>query len=97
MEPEALTVRPEGNCPARTLQVYGGVPPVAASVALYATPTVPFGKLVVVMTTSAEAGKTLSAAVLVVVKLDTPLFVVEVPTDIWSVPGLAMSELRIAA
>ena len=31
------------------VQVYGGVPPVALSVAKYGTPTIPYGRLVVVM------------------------------------------------
>ena len=33
--------RPAGNCPVEIDQVYGGVPPDAARVAVYACPTVP--------------------------------------------------------
>jgi hypothetical protein len=40
----AETVRPVGSAPLAMCQVYGAVPPVAASEALYATPTVPAGR-----------------------------------------------------
>jgi hypothetical protein len=39
--PAVLSVRPAGNVPTVTFQVNGDVPPVAAKVWLYATPTVP--------------------------------------------------------
>jgi hypothetical protein len=38
-----------GPVPQHMVQVYGGVPPVALSVAEYGTPTIPYGRLVVVM------------------------------------------------
>ena len=41
--------RPVGSVPLVIVHVYGEVPPVAASVALYAIPTCPFGKLLVVI------------------------------------------------
>jgi hypothetical protein len=47
----AAKLNPAGSVPCTTLHVYGLVPLVAASVAEYATPTVPFGKLVVVIRT----------------------------------------------
>ena len=34
-------LNPAGNCPDTTLQVYGGVPPLAVRLALYPVPTVP--------------------------------------------------------
>ena len=37
-------VRPAGRAPLATVHVYGGFPPLAASVAEYAVPTVPFIK-----------------------------------------------------
>ena len=50
-----LNVMPAGSVPAVSAQVYGAVPPVAASVALYGAPTWPFGSEVVV---TASAGTT---------------------------------------
>ncbi len=47
------------------LNVYGPIPPVAASVAVYGEPTVPLGRLVVVMLSA--AGPTVSVTVLVAV------------------------------
>ena len=41
-----LSVKPAGSVPVVTLQLYGDVPPLTPITALYATPTVPFGKLV---------------------------------------------------
>jgi hypothetical protein len=46
--PDVLSVSPAGNWPEDTLKVYGSAPPVAASAALYAWPTAPPGRLVVV-------------------------------------------------
>jgi hypothetical protein len=43
----AATVSPGGSCPAVMLQLYGALPPVAASVDVYAAPTVPCGSVVV--------------------------------------------------
>jgi hypothetical protein len=45
---------PAGKLPCTMLHVYGLVPLVAASVAVYASPTIPFGKLVVVIRTIVE-------------------------------------------
>jgi hypothetical protein len=47
----ALIANPAGSAPEYTLHVYGFVPLVAAIVAEYAPPTIPFGKLVVVIRT----------------------------------------------
>jgi hypothetical protein len=47
--PDELNERPVGNCPDDKVQEYGCVPPLAESVAPYAVPTTPFGKLLVVM------------------------------------------------
>jgi hypothetical protein len=44
------SVSPAGSAPAVIDHVYGGVPPDAASVVLYATPCVPFGNALVVIT-----------------------------------------------
>jgi hypothetical protein len=52
--PAALSEIPAGRLPAETVQVYGPVPPPAASVCEYAVPTAAFGKLPVV-TVSAPA------------------------------------------
>jgi hypothetical protein len=49
MDPEGASDSPAGRPPEATLQVYGFAPPVATSVAEKAAPTVPFGKLVVVI------------------------------------------------
>jgi hypothetical protein len=46
-------LNPAGRLPETTDQLYGVLPPVAASVWLYASPIVPLGTLVVVMTRSA--------------------------------------------
>jgi len=53
--------RPAGRLPETTDHEYGVTPPVAATVWLYATPTVPPGKLDVVITRSAGATYILSA------------------------------------
>ena len=45
---ELFSDKPVGNFPLKRDQVYGAVPPVADSVALYLKPTDPSGKLVVV-------------------------------------------------
>jgi len=47
----AFSVTPAGNAPEVIDHVYGVMPPVAASVAAYATPTCPFGKDGVVIVT----------------------------------------------
>jgi hypothetical protein len=49
MAPLEERLRPPGNAPFTMDQVYGGVPPVAASVCEYAAPGEPPGRLVVVM------------------------------------------------
>ena len=50
---ELSSVRPFGNLPAMRVHVYGATPPVAASVCEYAAPTVPGGRLVVVIASGA--------------------------------------------
>ena len=42
----AARLSPVGSCPLEMLHVYGVVPPVAASVAVYADPTTPWGTVV---------------------------------------------------
>ena len=55
--PAALRVNPAGGVPTVTAQLYGGVPPVAANVWLYAVPTVPaVSGLVVVIARAAGRG-----------------------------------------
>jgi hypothetical protein len=49
---EAVKLSPAGNEPELMLQMYGVVPPVAASVAVYAVPCVPFDSELVVMLTA---------------------------------------------
>jgi hypothetical protein len=49
--PEVESNRPAGREPEARLQEYGGVPPLAQSVTLYATFTTPLGRLVVMMPT----------------------------------------------
>ena len=46
----ALNARPDGRDPLVRAQVYGADPPLAASAVLYAVPTLPFGRLVVDIT-----------------------------------------------
>jgi len=46
---EEFKLRPLGKFPKRTVHVYGGLPPVAVKFAWYGTPTVPLGKLAVVI------------------------------------------------
>ena len=46
---DAFSVNPAGRLPPVTVHVYGEVPPLTASEALYAVPTVPAGSDVVVM------------------------------------------------
>ena len=64
--PPVERVNPAGRVPDTTDHLYGGVPPVAASVALYATFCVPFGSDVVVIeggeTVEPEGRKIASAA-----------------------------------
>jgi hypothetical protein len=55
MTPPADKLSPAGNVPLDNDHVYGGVPPVAARLRLYAVPTCPFGKDVVVITGAAAA------------------------------------------
>jgi hypothetical protein len=55
---EAPRVRPEGSDPEATLQLYGAVPPVAASAADYVCCSVPTGKEEVVIETGLGAGCT---------------------------------------
>lgn len=47
-----VILNPEGRDPALTLQLYGVVPPLAASVALYAVPCCPLGSELVLMLTA---------------------------------------------
>jgi len=51
----ALRVRPEGRVPSVTVQLYGGVPPLAANVWEYCTPVVPSGSCEPVLMLSAGA------------------------------------------
>src|SRR5690242_13710249 len=53
--------RPEGNTPARTLQVMGSVPPLDCRVAVYGLPMVAFGSVFVVITNGAAVIVMLSA------------------------------------
>jgi hypothetical protein len=53
--PVADKLKPAGSVPEDTHQLYGAVPPVAASVWLYAVPTVPAGSEVVVTASDAAA------------------------------------------
>ena len=46
---ELSNVMPVGRAPVATLQVYGGVPPVADMIVAYAVPTVTFGRSAVVI------------------------------------------------
>jgi len=46
----AFSDTPPGSVPLMTLQLYGAVPPLAPSGSEYATPTVPFGTVTVVIT-----------------------------------------------
>jgi hypothetical protein len=62
--PLEFIVRPAGNAPPVTVQVYGAVPPDTARVAEYATPTDPLGKVGGVVMERLEV--TLSENVLVV-------------------------------
>ena len=48
--PALLMVRPAGKEPLVTLKVMAPTPPLACTLALYAVPTTPLGRLVVVMT-----------------------------------------------
>ncbi len=61
------SVRPAGSAPPASDHEYGGVPPVAASVCEYATPTDPAGRLVVVTSRGAGATATESSCVSVCV------------------------------
>ena len=57
MPPDELRLSPVGSWPEATAQVTGGVPPEAANVALYATPAVALGMLVVVIDSVAAMTK----------------------------------------
>jgi hypothetical protein len=57
--PVELNVRPAGSVPLVNVHAYGAVPPVAASVAVYAAPTCPFASDVVVT----ASGDTLAAVI----------------------------------
>src|SRR5262245_48531284 len=52
----ALRASPAGSVPLTIDHVYGGVPPVAASVAVYGVPTTPTGSAVVVIVNAPPAG-----------------------------------------
>ena len=78
--------RPGGGVPAETDHVYGGVPSTAASVCPYVVPTVPSGRLVVVIVgggtgavateiESACVSLCVAASVTLAVKGDTPVVV----------------------
>jgi hypothetical protein len=54
--PVADKLRPAGSVPEDTHQLYGAVPPVAASIWLYAVPTVPAGREAVVIERATAAG-----------------------------------------
>ena len=51
-------VRPAGKAPALMLQLYGTVPPLAASVVEYAVPNCPEGTVLLVIWTEVVAGAT---------------------------------------
>lgn len=55
MLPFAFSVKPCGNVPADAVHAYGGVPPVAVIVPVYAWPTVPAGSAVVEIVGAAAA------------------------------------------
>jgi hypothetical protein len=55
MVPFAFSITPCGNVPADVVHVYGGVPPVAARVPVYAWPTVPAGSAFVEIVGAAGA------------------------------------------
>jgi hypothetical protein len=61
----AFKVRPAGSAPAMMLQVYGGVPPMACKVWLYAVPLVPPASDVVVTPSGGSVTVILRLAVLV--------------------------------
>jgi hypothetical protein len=65
--PAEDNVRPPGSAPALMLQLYGWVPPLAASVVEYAVPTRPDGTDVVVICTAATAAATVRVNDLVAV------------------------------
>ena len=69
MEPAGSIVNPCGNEPDDTDQVLPPVPPVAASGAEYAAPTVPFGSAVVVIVRAAGFTARVSAFVAVALLL----------------------------
>lgn len=54
--PEVESANPVGNCPETTLQVYGGVPPLADIVAEYGEFIVPSGSAPVVSAIGVGAG-----------------------------------------
>lgn len=47
MVPPLANVKPDGNAPDTSVNLYGEVPPVTCTVAEYATPTVALGKLLI--------------------------------------------------
>lgn len=61
--------RPAGSVPDVMVQVYGDVPPLTPTVAEYAVPTVPFGRLPVVMVTEVVPDATVIVNALVPVAL----------------------------
>ena len=101
--PAGLIVKPAGKLPDEISQVIG-VAPVAASVSLYAIPTVPLGKVVVVITGGAGLMRMLSALesllatfVALTVKLDVPAVVgvpvITPPTSILKPAGKLPPEM----
>ena len=54
--PEGVAVMPGGKAPDEIVHLNGVQPPLACTVAEYAVPTVPFGRVVLVMRTDAKHG-----------------------------------------
>ena len=54
--PEGVAVMPAGKAPDEIAHLYGVQPPLACTVAEYAVPTVPLGKVVLLMLTDAKQG-----------------------------------------
>ena len=92
-------VSPAGRDPVEIDQLYGVVPPVAARVAEYATPTDPFGRVVVVIVTAVgvtefdalEGGPVPAMLIAATVKVYavavvSPVMVVEVPVPLIDSP-----------
>jgi hypothetical protein len=88
---------PVGRVPEVMDQVYGGVPPLAVSVALYAAFCVPFGMEVVV--TTGTAGPPAAKVATRAVQLGLPLSVKEAlydPVEVTSMNSFAAGELPVS-